>query len=154
MTRHRYWQALARGLILLSLFVTACGGPATPAPTAAPKPPDATQPAAQATAPGADKTAGAAPVAATAPAQPAREQTLRLPIIEPPTIDPGLATDTVSIDIIAQIFEGLVGFDDKGAIAGLGAEKWDVSPDGLTYTFTLRPGPQWSDGKPVTSKEY
>jgi len=154
MTRHRSRQALARGLILLSLVVAACGGSATPAPTADPKAPEAAKPAAQATAPGADKTAGAAPVAATAPAKPAREQTLRLPIIEPPTIDPGLATDTVSIDIIAQIFEGLVGFDDKGAIVGLGAEKWDVSPDGLTYTCTLRSGPQWSDGKSVTAKDY
>ena len=66
MTRHRSRQALARGLILLSLVVAACGGSATPAPTADPKAPEAAKPAAQATAPGADKTAGAAPVAATA----------------------------------------------------------------------------------------
>jgi oligopeptide transport system substrate-binding protein len=75
-------------------------------------------------------------------------------LAEPPTLDPGLAEDVVSIEVITQLFEGLVAFDDKGTIRGLGAEKWDVSQDGLIYTFTLRQGPKWSDGKPVTAQDY
>jgi oligopeptide transport system substrate-binding protein len=97
--------------------------------------------------------------AACMPGQPGagekgREQTLRTPLTEPPTLDPGLAEDNVSIDVISQLFEALVAFDDKGAISGLGAEKWDISADGLTYTFTLRQGPKWSDGKAVTAQDY
>jgi oligopeptide transport system substrate-binding protein len=149
MATSRARPALARGLVLLSLLTAACAGGPPPAPTAAPKadakPTEAAQPAgpvAQAT----------APAAATKPA--AREQVIRLPSSEPPTLDPGLATDVVSVDIINAIFEGLVTFDDQGTIFGVGAEKWDISADGLTYTFTLRQGPQWSDGKPVTARDY
>ncbi|MDE3077958.1 MAG: peptide ABC transporter substrate-binding protein, partial [Chloroflexota bacterium] len=34
------------------------------------------------------------------------------------------------------------------------AEKWDISPDGLTYTFHLRQGLKWSDGSPLTAKDF
>ena len=97
----------------------------------------------------------AAPVdpAATATAQALRE-TLRLPTTEPPTLDPTLATDQVSADVIVQLFEGLVGFDERGAVVGLGAESWDVSDDGMTYTFVLRAETRWSDGQPVTANDY
>jgi oligopeptide transport system substrate-binding protein len=163
MASNRVTLRLARALLLVSLVGAACSAPPAPAPTAAPaqdaapagKPAEAAKPAPQATAAGAEATPAAKaaePVAA--PSKPAQEQVLRLPLAEPPTLDPGLATDSVSVDIIAQIFEGLVAYDDKGTISGLGAEKWDISPDGLTYTFTLRQGPQWSDGKPVTAKDY
>jgi oligopeptide transport system substrate-binding protein len=56
--------------------------------------------------------------------------------------------------VIAQIFEGLVGFDDSGKIIARGAEKWEISPDGLVYTFSLRQGPRWTDGVPVTAQHY
>src|SRR4051812_19666658 len=60
---------------------------------------------------------------------------VRLPSIEPPTLDPGLAEDSASIDIITQMFDGLVAFDAYGGVSGVGAESWTVSADGLTYTF-------------------
>ncbi len=92
------------------------------------------------------------------PAQPAgglaKEQVIRIPLTEPPTIDPGLATDTVSLDVVVQLFEGLVGFDDAGNIFGIHAEKWDISSDGINYTFYLRPGIKWSNGRPVTAQDY
>ncbi len=94
----------------------------------------------------------------TQPSQPAgglaKEQVIRIPLTEPPTLDPGLATDTVSLDVIVQIFDGLVGFDDAGNIFGIHAEKWDVSSDGITYTFYLRPGIKWSNGRPITAQDY
>jgi oligopeptide transport system substrate-binding protein len=80
--------------------------------------------------------------------------TVRLPLQEPPTLDPGLAEDIASVEVINQLFEGLVGFDDTGRISGLGAESWSISGDGLTYTFTLRPSATWSDGKPVVAGDY
>jgi oligopeptide transport system substrate-binding protein len=81
-------------------------------------------------------------------------QEVRLPSIEPPTLDPGLAEDAASIDIINQLFEGLVAYDPTSTPYGAGAETWTVSPDGLTYTFTLRQGMTWSDGVPVTAGDY
>ncbi|MCC7369347.1 MAG: peptide ABC transporter substrate-binding protein [Chloroflexi bacterium] len=79
---------------------------------------------------------------------------VRLPSIEPPTLDPGLAEDSASIDIIAQLFDGLVAYDAYGGVSGVGAESWQISGDGLTYTFKLRQGPTWSDGKAVTAADY
>src|SRR5262249_8407061 len=84
----------------------------------------------------------------------ASEQVVRLPTIEPPTLDPGLATETTSADVIAQLFEGLVGVDDRGRTFGGQAERWDVADDGLTYVFRLRAGLRWSDGQPVTAQDY
>lgn len=81
-------------------------------------------------------------------------QEVRLPSIEPPTLDPGLAEDAASIDIIMQLFDPLVAYDPTGTPSGAGAETWTVSPDGLTYTFTLRSGLTWSDGVPVTASDY
>jgi oligopeptide transport system substrate-binding protein len=85
---------------------------------------------------------------------PASAQVVRLPTIEPPTLDPGLATETNSADVIDQLFEGIVGVDDQGRISGVQAEHWDVADDGLTYVFRLRAGLRWSDGQPVTAQDY
>lgn len=82
------------------------------------------------------------------------EQVLRVPATEPPTLDPGLATDHTSLDVIWQIFEGLVNFDDQGTVFGVQAERWQTSDDGRTYTFQLREGMKWSDGRPVTAGDY
>jgi ABC-type oligopeptide transport system substrate-binding subunit len=58
---------------------------------------------------------------------------------EPPTIDPGLATDTTSVQCDEMFFLGLTDFDDKTSevIPEL-ATKWEMSSDGLTWTFYLR----------------
>jgi oligopeptide transport system substrate-binding protein len=106
-------------------------------------------------------TACTAPVAASlasfAPGGLVRQtgtQEVHLPSSEPPTLDPGLAEDAVSVDVIYQMFDGLVFLDKSGGASALGAESWTVSADGLTYTFKLRPGAVWSDGKPVTAQDY
>lgn len=63
---------------------------------------------------------------------------------EPPTGDPSLATDTTSVDLIANIFVGLTRFDpDTGEVIPWLAESWDVSDDGLSYTFNLRDDIPW-----------
>src|SRR5205823_5816743 len=67
-----------------------------------------------------------------------REQVVRVPTPEPPTLDPGLATDGHSIDLIYQLFEGLVGFDEQGNVFGVQAQAWQAAEDGRTYTFQLR----------------
>lgn len=72
--------------------------------------------------------------------------------VEPRTIDPALNNAVDGSTIINNIFEGLVriSFNDSPE-PGL-AEKWDVSEDGLTWTFHLREGLKWSDGKPLTAE--
>ena len=63
---------------------------------------------------------------------------------EPPTIDPALATDLVSVDVIEQLFLGLTDYDDKTmAIIPELATSWKVSKDGLVWTFHLRKDVKW-----------
>ncbi|MBK8858362.1 MAG: peptide ABC transporter substrate-binding protein [Opitutaceae bacterium] len=71
---------------------------------------------------------------------------------EPQDLDPQTVTGVPEHKIIMALFEGLVAEDPKGEkpVPGL-AETWDISPDGLVYTFHLRPGLQWSNGDPITA---
>jgi oligopeptide transport system substrate-binding protein len=63
---------------------------------------------------------------------------------EPPTADPALATDTVSVDLDLNLFVGLTRFDPaSGEILPWLAESWDISEDGLVYTFHLRDDFPW-----------
>ncbi|HEV7214209.1 MAG TPA: ABC transporter substrate-binding protein, partial [Chloroflexota bacterium] len=69
-------------------------------------------------------------------------------------MNPFLSTDTYSALIDGFIFEGLVKADpDTGAPIPSLAEKWDISADGLTYTFHIRKGVSWSDGQPFTADD-
>lgn len=62
---------------------------------------------------------------------------------EPEYLDPQIVSDPGAENIIANCFEGLVTFDKDGSIIPAAAEKWNVSKDGLTYTFTLRDDLWW-----------
>ena len=55
------------------------------------------------------------------------------------SLDTNLATDGDSFEVIADCIDGLTQMDAEGSAIPALAESWDVSPDGLTYTFTLRP---------------
>ena len=74
-------------------------------------------------------------------------------IREPTSMDPNLAGDH-SIWYVDQIFEGLYKVLDDGKTIWLGAKSLDVSKDGLTWTFKLNPASKWTDGTPVTAKDY
>ncbi|GCE23519.1 peptide ABC transporter substrate-binding protein [Dictyobacter kobayashii] len=69
------------------------------------------------------------------------------------TLDPALTTDASDSMAIQTIFTGLVQFNDKGDIKPQLASSYQVSSDGLTYTFTLKPGLKFSDGKPLTASD-
>jgi len=70
-------------------------------------------------------------------------------------IDPQLGTGTAEQAVISGLFEGLVTEDpsDLHPVPGV-AYRWDISPDGLSYTFFLRPEARWSNGDPVTSADF
>ena len=72
----------------------------------------------------------------------------------PRTLDPALATDIYSVTVIQQLFDGLVQFDkDLNVIPAL-AKSWKISPDGLTYTFSLKEGVRFHNGREVTAKDF
>ncbi len=85
----------------------------------------------------------------------AEDQTLTINITsEPPSLDPNLASDTTSSLVINNIFEGLVHIDAVGGVFPGVAETWDVSEDGLVYTFNLRGTDTWTNGDTVTSTDF
>lgn len=74
---------------------------------------------------------------------------------EPETLDPHKMTGSVEFNIVQQLFEGLVVNDPETLVPMPGiAEKWEISPDGLTYTFHLRKNAKWSNGDPITAKDF
>ena len=52
-----------------------------------------------------------------------------------------------------RVFSGLVSFDPQLNLTPDLAESWDVSPDGMTYTFKLRQNAKFHDGRPVTAQD-
>src|SRR2546427_8581598 len=74
---------------------------------------------------------------------------------EPEIYDPGLAVGQPDGRVCRILFEGLTREDPKTLEPRPGqAYRWDISEDGLRYTFHLRPGIRWSDGTPVTSRDF
>lgn len=70
------------------------------------------------------------------------------------SLDPHKVSGDWENRIVGDIFEGLV-TEDAGAqpIPGMAAS-WEISDDGLVYTFKLRDGAVWSDGEPVTANDF
>lgn len=72
---------------------------------------------------------------------------------EPPTFDPALATDSTSNFFIGQMFVGLTTFDQESNVVPELATDWEVSEDGLVWTFNLRNDIEWVHRDP-TSGEF
>ena len=84
-----------------------------------------------------------------------REGILHLSIgSEPSDLDPQTVTGTGDAQIIQALFEPLVSYE-TGTLAPVPAlaERWEISADGLTYTFHLRHDAKWSNGDPVTAQD-
>jgi len=73
---------------------------------------------------------------------------------QPQTLDPHKAEGVPSSNILRDLFEGLTGESPDGHVVPAGAQSWDISEDGLTYTFHIRPDGRWSDGSPVTARDF
>lgn len=69
------------------------------------------------------------------------------------SFDPQINTDVEGSHILRDLFEGLVNSDPQGNSVPGAAESWEVSEDGLTYTFKLRDA-KWSNGDPVTAGDF
>ncbi len=73
---------------------------------------------------------------------------------EPTDLDPHVVTGVGEHKIITSLIEGLVTYSKDGDTAPGVAERWDISEDGLTYTFHLRENAKWSNGDPVTAHDF
>ena len=78
---------------------------------------------------------------------------LRLPGIDPITLDPALVTDTGSAQYVAEIFSGLTTIAPDLQLELDLAESFEVSEDGRVYTFTLRPDLLFHNGRRVTADD-
>ncbi len=73
---------------------------------------------------------------------------------EPESLDPHIVTGISEMRITKALFDGLTRLDPTNAAPGPAlAERWEVSPDGRTYTFYLRTNAVWSTGEAITSAE-
>lgn len=73
---------------------------------------------------------------------------------EPKTLDPGTNEAVDGATVIVNAFDGLTRLDAHDNPVPAVAKKWDVSSDGKKYTFHLKKGILWSDGKEVTAKDF
>lgn len=71
----------------------------------------------------------------------------------PQFINPLLAISDADRDLTALTYAGLMGLGGDGKLVKVLAEKYEISPDAKTYTFTLRKGVTFSDGTPITSAD-
>ena len=123
--------------MVMALSLAACGGSDTSAPATT------TAPAAAAS--------DAAPADTTA----AGDSVLNVMVeVEVESLDPQVATDGTSFEVIANYTDGLTQMDADGAAVPAIAESWDVSEDGTVYTFHLREDANWSNGEPVTADDF
>ena len=74
--------------------------------------------------------------------------------VELASMDQHIATDGLSFEVIAATIEGLYTVDADGNAVPAIAESYDLSEDGLTYTFHLRKEAKWSNGDPVTANDF
>ena len=72
----------------------------------------------------------------------------------PETIDPALNSSNDGGNMLQHLAEGLLKMDKNGNMVPGLAESYEVSDDGLTYTFKLRKGLKWSDGSDLTAKDF
>jgi oligopeptide transport system substrate-binding protein len=90
---------------------------------------------------------------------PGKEQVYTSPLIflngdaDLTSLDPALAYDQNSLSVISMIYTGLVELDDHMQVQPQLAKSWQVSSDGLTWTFYLKPGLKFSDGTTLTASD-
>lgn len=69
--------------------------------------------------------------------------------------DPAIVDDSITANVLAQCYDGLYKLDKDGnVVANLAEDLPTISEDGLTYTIKLKDGLTWSDGTPLTAKDF
>jgi oligopeptide transport system substrate-binding protein len=73
---------------------------------------------------------------------------------DPRTLDPQLADDQFSLQVVRDLYEGLTAEDSSGRVIPGIATSWTIDGTGTIYIFHLRPGAKWSNGAPLTAGEF
>jgi peptide/nickel transport system substrate-binding protein len=141
--KKRLWTFLSV-LVVLVMVLPACG-----APSATPPPPAE----ATATSPPAEATATAPPPEATTPPPAPEKRLLRATFAWPTYIDPAVGSDFSSTSSLVNLYDTLVFPNTKGGVDPWVAESWDVSDDGLTWTFHLKNGVKFHNGSELTASD-
>ncbi len=94
-----------------------------------------------------------APTIEGTPKAPYDQQVYHLPTNSISTLDPAVASDAFSEQAVSLVFNGLVQLDDNLQIQPELARSWEISSDGLRWTFHLYSQLTFSDGTPLTSKD-
>lgn len=147
---NRKLSLLVAVVMLVGVALAGCTTPAASTSTA---------PAVENTTPAASASAEATPSAeasADVTAAPAIDETHVVKWLdsqEPPEMNSLLMTDTVCLTLYRHVGEGLVRMGPTNERQPGIAESWDVSDDGLTYTFHLRDA-KWSNGDPITANDF
>lgn len=125
---------------MTGIAAAALAGCTTPAPTTAPAPAKTAAPAATAVPP--------------TPAGPTKGGTAVIAIdADPDTLNLGLSTAYSVGDVGAKLYNALIWIDKDFNIKPSLAESWTISSDALVYSFKLRSGVTWHDGKPFSSSD-
>jgi peptide/nickel transport system substrate-binding protein len=127
-------------LVIMAMLLPGCAAPATPSPPAeeSPPPPEAT-----ATSPPEEPTA----------APPAEEKLFRATFAWPTYIDPAVGSDFSSTSSLVNLYDTLVFPNTEGGVDPSLAEDWEVSDDGLTWTFYLKEGVNFHNGSELTASD-
>jgi ABC-type transport system substrate-binding protein len=72
---------------------------------------------------------------------------------DPRSLDPALSTDVPTGEVVALLFDNLTQFDVEGKLGPGLAERWETDSAGLTYTFHLRPGAAFHDGRALRAED-
>ncbi len=70
------------------------------------------------------------------------------------TLDPALVSDPTSFTVASLVYGGLVRLDARLRVVPDGADRWSISPNGKVYTFHIRHGLRFADGRPVTALDF
>ncbi len=83
-----------------------------------------------------------------------KDNVFRYPIVtSPTTLDPHKVEDGDTIDLLQQVYEGLVAWDENSKVMGALAESWTTENDRKTYVFKLRKGAKFHNGREVTADD-
>ena len=136
----RFSLSRVLGIAMVIVMLVGCAPAATTAPAVT-------------TAPGAPVVT-TAPVATAAPTVPAKKTFVFGRYTDAINPDPVMNDANADIWYLQQYYNGLTRYKMDNSVEADLATKWETSPDGLTYTFTLRPDAKFSDGSPITGADW
>ena len=83
-----------------------------------------------------------------------RHRAFTMPLGHPASLDPAITRDKASHFFVSKLFSGFVRIAEDLSVEPDLAERWEVDDSGVVYTFTLRDGVTFHDGRPITADDF